>query len=75
MKKVQTNKTKKLTLGKMTVARLQMGKQQMRAIYGGEPTKPTEPANTLEPVIPVIPPSEPGLNGEHCTVRTNRTSL
>lgn len=39
MKKVQTNKAKRLTLGKMTVAKLQMSQQQMRAIYGGDDTK------------------------------------
>lgn len=36
MKKVQTNKTKKLTLGKMTVAKLQLSEQQMRYFMGGD---------------------------------------
>lgn len=36
MKKVQTNKTKKLTLGKMTVAKLE--KIQIKDIVGGDAT-------------------------------------
>jgi hypothetical protein len=38
MKKVQSNK---LTLGKMTVAKLRLSQQQMQLINGGEDTKPT----------------------------------
>jgi hypothetical protein len=41
MKKVQTNK---LTLGKMTVAKLRLSEQQMQRINGGEDTaKPQKP--------------------------------
>lgn len=44
MKKVLKKGNTKLSLGKMTVARLQMSQQQMRFINGGEDTaKPQKP--------------------------------
>jgi hypothetical protein len=36
-------KKAKLSLGKMTVAKLQMSQQQMRLLNGGEDTKPVKP--------------------------------
>jgi hypothetical protein len=44
MKKELKNANKKLSLGKMTVAKLQMSQQQMQRINGGEDTaKPQKP--------------------------------
>jgi hypothetical protein len=44
MKKELKKTNKKLSLGKMTVARLQMSQQQMRFVKGGEETKSQIPA-------------------------------
>jgi V8-like Glu-specific endopeptidase len=41
MKRVQTKQSKKLTLGKMTVAKLRITSQQMKQMFGGNDTKPT----------------------------------
>lgn len=60
MKKVQT---KKLTLGKTTVAKLQMSEEQMRHVNGGNDTKPPKPiiggiTNSLVDEPPcVLPPN------------------
>jgi natural product precursor len=59
MKKVQTKQSKKLTLGKMTVAKLMAS--QMKFLAGGDnPTLQQDP-----------PPSEPGQYGPNCTARTH----
>lgn len=61
MKKEQTNKTKKLTLGKMTVAKLLMSEQQMKYIVGGD-------AEATKPVIRPL-----SKLGDNCTA-TNHTN-
>jgi hypothetical protein len=43
MKKELNKGKRKLTLGKMTVAKLQMSQRQMQLINGGEDTKPKPP--------------------------------
>jgi hypothetical protein len=48
MKKELNKANKKLTLGKMTVAKLQMSKQQMWLINGGNDTRPVKP---IKPII------------------------
>lgn len=67
MKKVQTNKIKKLILAKTTVAKLQMSQQQMALLKGGADTKPTtkptvnnnsivdDPQNPCTIILPTFP--------------------
>jgi hypothetical protein len=67
MKKEQKNANTKLSLGKMTVAKLRLSQQQMQLLNGGEATKPTtkptvnnnsivdDPQNPCTIILPTSP--------------------